>query len=82
MWNKLEEEEKAPYVSEATKLMKEFKEEMERYSKNEEKLGVMESLESNNDDVNMEESVHEAGDVEVNMEGTNKEAEKEDLDDI
>jgi len=82
MWNKLGEEEKAPYVSEATKLMKEFKEEMEKYSKNREKLVDMESLESNNDDVNMEESVHEAGDVEVNMEGANKEAEKEDPDDI
>jgi len=82
VWNELGEEEKASHVSEATKLKKEFKVKMERYLKNKEKLGDMEGLEADDNDGNMEESVHEAGDVEVNIEEADDETEKEDPTDI
>ena len=81
MWNQLGEEEKAPLVVKAAKLSEEYKVEMEKYSKNKDKLGDVEvktsgdakglepiadeaNMEAGDDDeVNMEEAVHEEKDV-------------------
>jgi len=82
VWNQLGEEEKAPHVSEAAKLSKEYKVELENYLKrNKEKLGDMEvknsgdiegletavddevNMEAGDDEVNMAEVVHEAGEL-------------------
>jgi len=79
LWNELGEEEKAPYVAEYTKQWKEFKVKMKNYSKMdvmEEKEsddmeetgdGNVESLETDDVEVNLEVNL-EAGDVEVDME--------------
>merc|ERR1719289_538958 len=79
LWNELAEEEKAPYVAEYTKQWKEFKVKMKNYSKMdamEEKEsddmeetgdGNVESLETDDVEVNLEVNL-EAGDVEVDME--------------
>ena len=73
MWNQLGEGEKAPHVAKAAKLSEEYKVEMEKYSKNKDKLGDVEvktcgdakGLEPIADD----EANMEAGDDdEVNME--------------
>ena len=79
LWNELGEEEKAPFVAEYTKLWKEFKVKMKNYSKMdvmEEKEsddmeetgdGNVESLETDDVEVNLEVNL-EAGDAEVDME--------------
>ena len=70
VWNELREEEKAPYVSEYTKLWKEFKVEMKNYLKSKKIADVIEEKEGEvmeeRDDVRVEGL--ETDDVEVNME--------------
>ena len=70
VWNELGEEEKAPYVSEYTKLWKEFKVEMNNYMKSKKTKDVMYEKEGEDMEERGDGSIEglETGDVEVKLE--------------